>query len=126
MKSAFQLWLEDRVLYMRIRALPFLVAVWMEDRAFDLQLAISRALLRLFHIDIYGPLSARFQNRLAYFLHAPFKNLTISLSRLCYCKALNTSRQWANHYEDYKYFSGLTDDDVINGDADPHDWVPTY
>ena len=129
MNSAFQLWLEDRVLYMWIRALPFLVANWMEERAFDLELATSRILMRLFRIDINNVISWPSRNRshrLAYLIHAPFNRLTNSLNRLCYSKALNTSRQWANHYEDYRYFSGITEDDVINGDADPHDWVPTY
>jgi len=126
MKSAFQLWLEDRVLYMWIRALPFLVAVWIEDRALDLDLATGKILMRLGRIDINNVISRNRSHRIAYFLHAPFIRLASSTARLCYSKALNTSRQWANHYEDYRYFSGLTDDDVINGDADPHDWVSTY
>ena len=86
-----------------IRSLPFRVAVWMEDRAFDLELATSRILLRLFRIDILDPdvwVGRNRSDRLACLIHAPFNRLTSSLSRLCYSKLLNRSRYWETRYDE--------------------------
>ena len=86
-----------------IRSLPFRVAVWMEDRAFDLELATSRILLRLFRIDILDPdvwVGRNRSHRLACLIQAPFNRLTSSLSRLCYSKLLNRSRYWETRYDE--------------------------